>query len=121
MSHGNHRQWHHGSWHEWPIGAKILAVAGGLALVPALLALAAALTMWLWNWLMPAIFKLPAIGFWQAAGILVLSHLLFKGGMGGRFGHSRYRKARLREAMREPSSTAARASSESGAPGAAED
>jgi hypothetical protein len=33
----------------------------------------------LWNWLMPAIFKLPAIGFWQAVGLLVLSWLLFGG------------------------------------------
>jgi hypothetical protein len=34
--------------------------------------------MWLWNWLMPAIFKLPRINYWQAVGLLVLSHLLFK-------------------------------------------
>jgi hypothetical protein len=33
----------------------------------------------LWNWLMPAIFKLPAIGFWQAVGLLVMSCLLFGG------------------------------------------
>jgi hypothetical protein len=35
----------------------------------------------LWNGLMPLVFKLPAIGFWQALGLLVLSRLLF-----GRFG-----------------------------------
>jgi hypothetical protein len=35
--------------------------------------------MWLWNWLMPAIFGLPVISFWQAVGLLVLSHLLLKG------------------------------------------
>jgi hypothetical protein len=34
--------------------------------------------MWLWNWLMPAIFGLPVISFWQAVGLLVLSHLLLK-------------------------------------------
>jgi hypothetical protein len=33
----------------------------------------------LWNWLMPPIFKLPSIGFWQAAGLLVLSWILFGG------------------------------------------
>jgi hypothetical protein len=33
----------------------------------------------LWNWLMPAIFKLPSIGFWQAVGLLVLSWILFGG------------------------------------------
>lgn len=101
MHKGNHRLPRHGAWRDWPVGWKILAVAGGIVLLPAFLALVAAVTMWLWNWLMPAIFKLPTIGFWQAAGLLVLSHLLLKGGMGGRYGHARTRKARLREAMRE--------------------
>lgn len=36
--------------------------------------------MILWNVLMPAIFNLPTIKFWQAAGLLVMSRLLF--GMG---------------------------------------
>lgn len=35
--------------------------------------------MWLWNWLMPAVFSLHAIGFWQALGLLVLSKILFSG------------------------------------------
>jgi hypothetical protein len=35
--------------------------------------------MWLWNWLMPAIFGLHAIHFWEALGILVLSKILFGG------------------------------------------
>jgi hypothetical protein len=34
----------------------------------------------LWNWLMPPIFGLPLITFWQAWGLVVLSHLLFKAG-----------------------------------------
>ena len=34
--------------------------------------------MWLWNWLMPALFRLPAITFWQAVGLMLLCHLLFK-------------------------------------------
>jgi hypothetical protein len=34
--------------------------------------------MWLWNWLMPELFRLPRINFWQAVGLLVLSHILFK-------------------------------------------
>ena len=33
---------------------------------------------WLWNWLMPDLFMLPEIGFWQAVGISLLSSLLFK-------------------------------------------
>ena len=35
----------------------------------------------LWNVLMPQIFGLPAIGFWQALGLFLLSRILF-----GRFG-----------------------------------
>jgi hypothetical protein len=42
-----------------------------------------AVTMLLWNWLMPCIFGLAAISFWQALGLLVLSRILF-GGIGGR-------------------------------------
>ena len=37
-------------------------------------------TMWLWNWLMPAIFALGIITFWQAAGLLLLSKILFSSG-----------------------------------------
>lgn len=34
--------------------------------------------MWLWNWLMPGIFGLPEISFWQAWGLLTLCGFLFK-------------------------------------------
>ena len=43
------------------------------------------LVMGLWNWLMPVVFGLHAISFWQALGILVLSKILF-GGLRGRPG-----------------------------------
>ena len=33
----------------------------------------------LWNWLMPALFGLRAITFWQAVGLLALSWVLFGG------------------------------------------
>jgi hypothetical protein len=49
-------------------------------------------TAGLWNALMPPIFGLPAIGYWQALGLLLLGRLLF-GGLGG-WGH-RLRKARF--------------------------
>jgi hypothetical protein len=35
--------------------------------------------MGLWNWLMPALFGLTQIGFWQALGLVVLSRVLFGG------------------------------------------
>ena len=40
------------------------------------------LTGVLWNLLVPPILGLPAISFWQALGLLLLSRLLF-GGLGG--------------------------------------
>ena len=33
--------------------------------------------MWLWNWLMPLIFGLPTITFWQAVGLYLLCGVLF--------------------------------------------
>jgi hypothetical protein len=41
--------------------------------------------MLLWNWLMPAIFHVAEIGFWQAFGIIILAKLIFGSvGPGGR-------------------------------------
>ena len=39
---------------------------------------------YLWNWLMPALFGLPALTFWQAVGLLALSWVLFGGWRGFR-------------------------------------
>ena len=33
--------------------------------------------MWLWNWLMPEIFGIVKIDFWQASGLIVLTGVLF--------------------------------------------
>lgn len=43
----------------------------------------------LWNALMPAIFGLPAITYWQALGLFILSRILF-----GRFGSRRWGRPR---------------------------
>jgi len=48
-----------------------------LIIVVVCLSVGPAVTMWLWNWLMPVIFGLPTIGFWQALGLLVLTSILF--------------------------------------------
>ncbi|MDO7884359.1 hypothetical protein [Hymenobacter cheonanensis] len=49
-------------------------------------------TMSLWNWLMPMIFHLPLLNFWQALGLLVLSRILTGGfGRGGQGGWARGR------------------------------
>ncbi|MCK9424291.1 MAG: hypothetical protein M0Q38_17025 [Bacteroidales bacterium] len=36
-----------------------------------------AVVMWLWNWLMPVIFHLGVITYWQAVGLAILGRLLF--------------------------------------------
>jgi hypothetical protein len=51
--------------------------------------------MLLWNWLMPGIFGLVAIGFWQAVGIVILAKLLF-GGFGSHRPRNRSEKVRGR-------------------------
>jgi len=57
-------------------------------------ALVAAVLSWvvmgLWNWLMPRLFGLHSIGFWQALGLLFLSKILF-GGFRGRRPHMPWR------------------------------
>lgn len=49
-----------------------------------LVAAFSAVVMLLWNWLMPSIFGLVSINFWQAAGLFVLARILLGGfGFGG--------------------------------------
>lgn len=59
-----------------------------IAMIPVLVAVAVGVfgtaVMLLWNWLMPTIFGLTTIGFWQALGLLVLSWLLLGGFRGPR-------------------------------------
>lgn len=53
-----------------------------------MVALLGGLVMWLWNWLMPAIFALPELTFWQAVGLLVLCRILVGNiGLGGHHHH----------------------------------
>jgi hypothetical protein len=54
---------------------SILTVLGVLIL--AVLLFGAPL-MLLWDWLMPTLFGLPEITFWQACGLQLLATLLFK-------------------------------------------
>jgi hypothetical protein len=55
--------------------AKVLLGLGLIALLGILLGLPLQL---LWNWLMPTIFNLPTITFWQAMGLNILASILFK-------------------------------------------
>ena len=47
-------------------------------------------TQALWNWLMPALFRLPTISLGQTFGLLLLSRILFGGFRGG--GRARKRR-----------------------------
>ena len=55
--------------------AKVLLALGLIALLGILLGLPLQL---LWNWLMPTIFNLPTITFWQAMGLNIMASILFK-------------------------------------------
>jgi len=57
--------------------------------------------MSLWNWLMPTLFGWHGITYWQAAGVLILSKVLFGGFRGGRGpgGHWRRRMMERWEQM----------------------
>jgi len=55
----------------------ILGIAGAILLG----LLFGNLIMWLWNWLMPSLFGLRVIGFWEGLGIFLLAKILF--GFGG--------------------------------------
>jgi hypothetical protein len=69
---------------------KIAAMA--IVFVPVFVAVFGSIVMLLWNWLVPALFGGPSIGFWQALGLLVLSRILLGGFHGGRGGHGPWRR-----------------------------
>lgn len=58
---------------------KVVAVIVLFVVVVAVMSVVVAYpVMLLWNWLMPELFGLATIDFWQALGISVLCQLLFK-------------------------------------------
>lgn len=61
---------------------KVLKVIGMVILGIAVSILFGFIVMWLWNWLMPEIFGLTTLTYWQAIGIFILSKIVF-GGFGG--------------------------------------
>jgi hypothetical protein len=67
------------------IGRGILFGLGALIFAAAAALFFGWILMLLWNWLMPEIFGLGTIGYFQAWGLILLSHLLFKG-----IGHGRH-------------------------------
>ncbi len=64
-------------------GSKVLRIIGmaviGVAFAVVFALIFGLLVKVLWNWLMPMIFGLKVITFWQAFGIVLLAKLLFGG------------------------------------------
>ena len=55
--------------------------------------------MLLWNALIPGLFHGPVLTFWEAVGLLVLSHILFRGWGGHSFRHHSHWKKRFEEKL----------------------
>ena len=62
-------------------------ILGGLG-IAALAILFGFVIMWLWNLLMPELFGLTTLTYWQAVGLFILSKLLIGCGGGGKSHHS---------------------------------
>lgn len=74
----------------------IFLIPAALAGIALFIWIGGEIVMHLWNWLLPAIFGLREITFWQAIGVLALCRILF-GGFGGRLSH----RSNLRRRMSE--------------------
>jgi hypothetical protein len=76
-----------------------------------------AAVMLLWNWIMPPLFGLRPLGFLQAAGLLILCRILFRGFSGPRHQGNRWRHRMIErwEQMTPEERDAMRASLRSGA------
>ena len=95
-------------WDDRSLPVKILMGFGFGIAGAGLLFLFGLIVKALWNWLMPEIFGLKAITYWQAWGLLVLSCILFgKLGSGGSRGNKteRKRKKYLRDQMKKEEPT----------------
>jgi hypothetical protein len=70
--------------------AKKIAI--GIALLfgfMAFIVVGGIVVQWLWNWLLPDIFGLRRVTFWEALGLLALCRILF-GGFGNGRGYGRH-------------------------------
>lgn len=76
----------------WPAKMFMALVA-----IPSFLLLGTLAAWLLWNALMPTVFQLPMLTYWQMMGIMVLGRLIF-GGHGGPGRHHRFpRKPRYQD------------------------
>jgi hypothetical protein len=80
----NHHECHHHHHYHggWGVFRVVGIVLGGMMLAVVLGFFFGWVIEHLWNWLMPSVFGLRPITYWQGFGLFVLSKLLF-----GAFGH----------------------------------
>jgi len=118
---GGKRGWDSDSWwEERTLPEKVVLGIGFGILGIGLLFLFGWVVMLLWNWLMPEIFGLPQVTYWQAWGLLALSCILFKswGSCGSARNGDKKRKRHLRKYMREYQRAACESHDEPKAPAA---
>ena len=98
---GNDMAW----WNDRNLPQKILIGIGFGILGIGLIFVFGYVVMLLWNWLMPDIFGLKTISYWQAWGLLALCTILFKGFGSSASGNAnrsdRKRKQKLRQYIRD--------------------
>jgi hypothetical protein len=93
-----------GWWEDRSLPAKIVMGAGLGILGIIFVALLILLIMTVWNRVMPAIFNLPLVTYWQTVGLVFLSCVFFKNcGSSGNSGKKseRRRKRELRKYMKD--------------------
>lgn len=85
---------------ETDMAMKVLQIGGMILLGGLIAVLLGFVLMWLWNALMPTIFMLPEITYWQGVGLFILSKILF-GGVSGNSSSSKEKTSEKGEIYRE--------------------
>jgi hypothetical protein len=80
---------------------RVGMIIGGVVLAAALALLFGLLVMVLWNWIMPEVFGLPPLTYWQSWGIVLLAHILFKAGGHRDHDHRRTRDEEWKDRFRD--------------------
>ena len=80
---------------------RVSMIIGGVVLAAALALLFGLLVMVLWNWIMPEVFGLSPLTYWQSWGIVLLAHILFKAGGHRDQNHHRSRDEEWKDRFRD--------------------
>ena len=89
-------------WYRVPKAARIFSmIVIGLITAACLGLVFGIFVRELWNWIMPDLFGLKTITYWQAFGIVILGHMIFGGSGGGRGESKSHHRGRRHESMCE--------------------